>query len=88
MMDILKEWVGLASLLVANAGVNVGIYKYFNSRLDRVYARLDEVKEGVESRYVRKDNCALLHSNTADNLKGMEIRVDIRFDKLEKRIEE
>jgi hypothetical protein len=83
---LISEWIGLTGLLAANAGVNIGIYKYFNSKLDTVWKRFDEHKNKIEETYVRRDSCQLLHASTADNLKGLEIRIDKRFDKLEAQI--
>ena len=78
----------IVGLLLTNAGFLFGMWRYFDTRLSRVYGRLDEVKADTENKYVRKDNCALLHNNTADNLKGVEGRMDARFDKLEKKVDD
>jgi len=78
----------IVGLLLTNAGFLFGMWRYFDTRLSRVYGRLDEVKADTENKYVRKDNCALLHNNTADNLKGVEERMDVRFDKLEKKVDD
>jgi hypothetical protein len=75
-------------LLITNAGFLFGMWKYFDARLARVYERFDEHKDEVEGKYVRKDNCSLLHNNTASNLMSIEKRVDERFDKLERKVEE
>ncbi len=83
---LISEWIGLSTLLATNAGVAIGIYKYFNSKIDTVWKRFDEHKEHTEETYVRKDSCSLLHTTTADNLKGLEGRIDKRFDKLELQI--
>ena len=78
----------IVGLLLTNAGFLFGMWRYFDTRLSRVYGRLDEVKADTENKYVRKDNCALLHNNTADNLKGVVERMDARFDKLEKKVDD
>lgn len=78
----------MIGLLITNAGFLFGMWKYFDARLNRVYERFDEHKDTVEEIYVRRDNCTLLHNNTAQNLVGVESRMDIRFDKLEKKVDE
>lgn len=85
---MLGEWVGLASLIAVNAGINIGIYKYFNNRLDRVYKRLDEVKDNIDTKYVRKDVCSVMHTQTANNLSGLETRITERLNKLDKTVSE
>ena len=73
----------ILGLLITNAGFLFGMWKYFDARISRVYARFDEHKQSIDCVYVRKDTCQLLHTSTAENLKGVEIRMDGRFDKLE-----
>lgn len=80
---VLSEIIGLASLIVANAGINIGIYKYFNGRLDRVYSRLDEVKEGIEKKFIQKEICNLMHSKIKEESAAEETRAEKRLDKLE-----
>jgi hypothetical protein len=82
------ELIAVIGMLVTNAAFLFGCWKYFDARLTRVYARMDEVRDGIESNYVRKDNCILLHNNTADNLRGLEVRMEKRFDKLDMQIEQ
>jgi division protein CdvB (Snf7/Vps24/ESCRT-III family) len=83
---MLGEWVGLGSLIAVNAGINIGIYKYFNNRLDRVYSRLDEVRDKIDTQFVRKDVCSVMHTQTAQSLTGLEARITERFNKLEKEV--
>jgi hypothetical protein len=75
-------------LLLTNAGFLFGMWKHFDSRITRVYSRLDEVKDSVDGTYVRKDTCQLLHTTTSDNLKGVECRINERFNKLEIKVED
>jgi hypothetical protein len=82
------EMIAIIGMLITNAAFLFGCWKYFDARLSRVYTRMDEVREGIEEKYVRKDNCVLLHNNTADNLKGLEARIEKRFDKLDIQIEQ
>ena len=82
------ELWSVIGLLITNAGLMFGMWKYFDARLARVYMRFDEHKDEVEGKYVRKDNCSLLHSTTATNLIGVERRMDERFDKLEKKVDD
>lgn len=95
---MMAEYIGLASLVLANVGASVGIYKYFERRLDkfnldqdakvaRVYERLDEVKKDSDVRYIRKDICVIQHTQNTDNVKGLEARIEKRFDTLEAKFE-
>ena len=83
---LISEWVGLTGLVGTNAAIGIGIFKYFNNKLESVWRRFDEHKERTESTYVRKDSCQLLHKTTADNLIGLETRLEKRFDKLEEQM--
>ena len=80
---MLGEIVSLSTLILTNAGINVGIYRYFNARLSRVYERLDIVKNEVDEKYVRKNLCDVMHQQNAVNLTGLETRLTERFNKLE-----
>lgn len=96
---MIAELIGLASLIAVNAGINIGIYKYFGNRLDkltedndkkinRIFERFDEHKKDMENCYVRKDVCAVMHQQTADNLSGIEKRINERIDVLQKDVKE
>lgn len=54
------EWIGLAGLLATNAATAVGIYKYFNNKVDRVYQRFDELKKAINVEFVSKDICKIM----------------------------
>ena len=86
-MDMM-QWVALWSLIATQIGTAVGIYRYFDSRINRSYERMDENKREAEREFVKKENCSILHANTADNLMGAETSLVTRFDKLEKKVEE
>lgn len=77
----------IIGLLLTNAGFLFGMWKYFDARILRVYLRFGEHKATIENTYVRQGDCKLLHNNTADNLKGVDSRINIRFDKLESKVE-
>jgi hypothetical protein len=84
---MLGEILGLSALVATNGGINIGIYRYFNARLAKVYERLDKVKEVANNEFVRKDMCKVLHEQTANNLEGSETRTNTRFDKLEEKMD-
>lgn len=84
----LEQWITVFGLLLTNAGVLFGMWRYFDARISRVYIRLDEVKEKAEKDFVRKDLCKMMHDNTTTNLTGLENRISDRFEKLEKKVEE
>ena len=92
------DYIALAGLVAANVGANVGIYRYFQGRIDklnseqdaktaRVYERLDEVRKGIDSCFVQKETCGILHQQTAGNLTSAETRLEKRFDKMELKLE-
>ena len=83
-----EDVYALVGLLITNAGVMFGMWKYFDSRLNRIYQRFDEYKNVTNETYVRKDHCTLLHSTASEYSKNAEARIEIRFDKLEKKIQE
>ena len=95
---MIGEYLGIAGLIAANVGANIGIYRYFQGRIDklnseqdaktaRVYERLDEVRKGIDSCFVQKETCNILHMQTANNLVGAESRLEKRFDKMEVKME-
>jgi len=59
-----------------------------DAKIVRVYSRLDEHKNLIETKFVTKDVCQVLHENTASNLSGLESRITANFDRLEKKIED
>jgi hypothetical protein len=83
----LMNWVALWSLIATQVGVSIGIYKYFNARINRVYERLDEVKTQIDANFVKKELCKVMHDSTASSLTGVESRMNDRFDRLEERVE-
>jgi ribosomal protein S20 len=82
------QWIALWSLIATQVGAFVGMYKYFDSRINRSYERMDENKKEAEREFVRKESCKILHANTAENLIGTESRIVTRFDKLDKKVED
>jgi hypothetical protein len=84
----LGEWIGLASLLVTNVGTAIGIYKYFNSKVDRVYERFDEFKKTIKVEFVQKELCKIMHENSSSNLNGLEKRITDSVGKLEKKVDD
>jgi len=84
----LGEWIGLAGLLATNVGTAIGIYKYFNSKVDRVYERFDEFKKTIKEECVQKDLCKIMHENSSSNLSGLEKRITDSVGKLEKKVDD
>ena len=85
-------------LLLTNALALFSGFRYLIGRIEeidkqhdikeaRIFARLDEVKDGIDNKFVLKENCSILHKNTADNLVGSENRTVIRIDRLEVKVE-
>jgi hypothetical protein len=87
-MTMFAEYLGLASLIAVNAGINIGIYRYFNNRLDRVYTKLDSVKDDTRRDYLLKEVYTNEHLQIVENVKGIEERIEKRFDKVEDKIEQ
>jgi len=78
----------IAGLLLTNAGFLFGMWKYFDARISRVYERLDNVKCFVDSEFIKKEMCRVLHQNSADNFIGVEKRINDRFTQLEKKVDD
>ena len=84
----LGEWIGLVGLLATNAATAVGIYKYFNSKIDRVYERFDEFKKDIKEDFVQRDLCKIMHENSSSNLNGLEKRITDSVRKLEEKVDD
>jgi hypothetical protein len=82
-----KDILTVLGLIATNGALLFGMWKYFDQRISRVYERFDEHKEEIKNEFVKKESCDLLHNNTANNLRGVENRMDARFDKLETKVE-
>ena len=80
--------IGVGGLLLTNIGVIVGIFKYFNARINRVYERFDEHKKTVENKYVLKEMCKIMHENSSSNLNGLEARINSSFNELKKEVKD
>jgi hypothetical protein len=85
---LITEIATVSALVLTNAAASVGIYKYFDSRINRVYERIDEIKNMQDKMFVRREMCDVLHKNTADNLVGAENRIVERLTVLEKKVED
>jgi hypothetical protein len=85
---LISEWIGLVALIGTNAGISIGIYKYFDGRISRVYERFDEHKKNVEESFVKKDLCKIMHDNSAANITGLENRLTIQVKDLKKQVED
>jgi len=85
---VLEDIAVISGILITNAAVNVGIYKYFDARINRVYERLDEHKKENEIKFVRRDLCDVMHKNSSENIIGLELRIVNRFIQLEKKVDD
>lgn len=81
MESFINIFSGVAILTVV--GFSIKTYVDTNQKIDRNYKRLDEVKDEVEARTVRKDICQLIHEQqmqknqeTADDI--AEIKADVK----------
>ena len=79
----LGELLTIIGLLIANAGFLYGMWKFLDGKIDRVYQRLDEVKDS----FVRKDMCALLHQATVKDIADNVLRIEKSVEKLEGKVE-
>ena len=78
------QWIALMSLIATQVGTTLGIYKYFDHRINNIYKRLDDVKCG----FVSKEVCKIMHDNSSETITDVEERINKRFDKLEERVQE
>lgn len=88
------ELITVISLLIANAGFLYGMWKFLILRIDqkdvehkkieaKMWERLDEHKVYIDSNFVEKDMCKVLHNQGSLNTIGLETRITLRMDKLE-----
>jgi hypothetical protein len=61
--------LGIVAFILGNARAQ-------DSKISRIYERLDETKTAQESTYTRKDVCMVLHKQVADSLE--EIKLDLK----------
>jgi hypothetical protein len=92
-------WIQLATFVATLIAACFILVRYINSadstvikdtdtKIGRVYGRLDEEKRYRDDCFVRKDMCKVLHEQTAFNLTASETRSNDRFDKLEKKVDQ
>jgi len=81
------ELIAIIGLLLTNAGFLFGMWKYFDTRITRMYARLDDVKDYISDKFVQKEICRVMHTNTSEYLLGVEKRISERFEQLEKKVD-
>ena len=60
------------------------VVKDTDTKIGKVYGRIDDMKD----KFVQKDMCKILHEQTANNLTSSEARSEVRFDKLENKIDQ
>jgi len=77
----MMEWV-LGGSVIASVMVLIGFTFHNNgkndSKVNRVYQRLDEYKNFTESKFTNKDVCQILHRNVDEKLD----KIDKKLDKL------
>ena len=84
----LTEIEALVGVILAILGSIVGMYKYFNSRISRVYERFDVYKTLIESKFVYREMCAVLHENNSSNFSKLERRMELGFQSVDEKLNE
>jgi hypothetical protein len=82
----ITEIEALVAIVIAVTAAGIGLYKYVNARVSRIYGRFDEYKERIEARFVYREMCQVLHQNNTDNFIKLEKRVDDGFKSVEQKI--
>ena len=59
-----------------------------DKKRDRVYQRLDEVKEDAKITFVRKDVCQVMHAALTDKVDKIDKRIENSFTEVFKKIDE
>jgi len=62
MKNIMDWFVGGGMITMFFAILGIG--RWQNSKIDRVYSRLDDAKDGFKEDYVQKDVCKIIVANT------------------------
>lgn len=52
-------------------------------KVNRVYKRFDEYKTSMESNFVRREMCSLMHSGTTEQLNALSKKLDVNGEKLD-----
>ncbi len=82
----IAELSSLGGLAVSIITGIVGLYKYINARISRVYERFDEYKKNMEEKFVVKDMCKVLHQNNTENFNKLEQRMEQGFKDTQEQI--
>ena len=82
MATSITDWV-MASGLLALMGFVFKNNKDNDSKVSRLFSRLDEVKQNTEDKFTRKDMCELQHKQVNDNFDRVkadlnEIKSDVK----------
>ena len=82
MATSITDWI-MASGLLALMGFVFKNNKDNDSKVSRLFTRLDEVKKDNEEKFTRKDMCELQHKQVNDNFDRvkadlLEIKMDIK----------
>jgi hypothetical protein len=72
---VLSEWLMTGGIL-GILGLILKNNHEVNGKVDRNYQRLDEVKNGMENKFVPQKVCDILHKQTADDI--TEIKADVK----------
>ena len=73
MADTKAEFHALLELKEAEFGKDIG----------RVYQRFDEYKMNMESNFVRREMCQLMHNGTTAQLAELSKKIDVQGEKLD-----
>jgi len=74
-MDKLLEWLVAGGIIALVLFVIAG-NKETDTKIKRVYTRLDEVKDGVDKKHVSKEVCSIIHKQIGDDVR--EIKSDVK----------
>ena len=100
---VINEWVPYGVVLVTFTIGIYKLYDTFNKKvakaeekavkdIARAYERFDEYKahieKMIEDKFVQKNLCDVMHANSADNLSGLEERLNGRISSVEKIVQD
>jgi len=78
----------LVSIVLGVVGAAGAMYRYFNGKIARVYERFDEYKQNVESKFVYREMCNVLHQNNSANFTKLETRMEDGFKSVYQKLDD
>jgi len=70
------SWVTPAVTILLGGGGLFGVMKWVDSKISRVYGRVDEIKKSNDEKYPSREVCTIQHKTVDEKLDRIETKVD------------